>query len=116
MQRRSFLSKAALGAGAGVLAAPAVAQTLPTIQWRLASSFPKSLDTIFGAVDTFSKRVSALTSGRFQIRVSAGGEIVPGLQVMDAVQAGTVEMGHTASYYYFGKDATFSFDTAIHSD
>ena len=113
MHRRSFLSKSAAGAGAAVIAAPAMAQALPAISWRLASSFPKTLDTIFGAADTFTRRVALLTGGRFQIRVFAGGEIVPGLQVMDAVQAGTVEMGHTASYYYFGKDPTFSFDTAM---
>ena len=113
MQRRSFLAKTAVAASAGVVAVPAMAQALPSISWRLASSFPKTLDTIFGAADTFTKRVSALTGGRFQIRSFAGGEIVPGLQVMDAVQAGTVEMGHTASYYYFGKDPTFSFDTAM---
>ncbi len=113
MQRRSFLTQAAVGAGAGALAIPAVAQALPAISWRLASSFPKTLDTIFGAADVFSKRVAQLTGGRFQIRVFAGGEIVPGLQVMDAVQAGTVEMGHTASYYYYGKDAAFAFDCAV---
>ena len=113
MQRRSFLTKTAAGAGAGLIAAPAMAQALPAINWRLASSFPKTLDTIFGAAETFTRRVALLTGGRFQIRVFAGGEIVPGLQVMDAVQAGTVEMGHTASYYYFGKDAAFSFDTAM---
>ncbi len=113
MERRSFLKKAAVGATAGAIAAPALAQSLPTINWRLASSFPKSLDTIFGAADTFVKRVSQLTGGKFNIRVFAAGEIVPGLQVMDAVQAGTVEMGHTASYYYFGKDPTFAFDTAV---
>ena len=113
MQRRSFLAKTAVAAGAGAVAVPAMAQALPAISWRLASSFPKTLDTIFGAADTFTNRVSQLTGGRFQIRSFAGGEIVPGLQVMDAVQAGTVEMGHTASYYYFGKDPTFSFDTAM---
>ena len=113
MQRRSFLAKAGVGAGVGLIAAPALAQALPAIQWRLASSFPKTLDTIFGAADTFTRRVSLLTGGKFQIRVFAGGEIVPGLQVMDAVQAGTVEMGHTASYYYYGKDPSFSFDTAM---
>lgn len=113
MQRRSFLTKTAVAAGTGVIAVPAMAQALPNIRWRLASSFPKTLDTIFGAADTFTSRVSKLTGGRFQIRSFAGGEIVPGLQVMDAVQAGTVEMGHTASYYYFGKDPTFSFDTAM---
>ncbi|NEX61539.1 TRAP transporter substrate-binding protein [Noviherbaspirillum galbum] len=113
MERRSFLKKAAAGASAGAIAAPALAQTQPTINWRLASSFPKSLDTIYGAAETFSKRVSQLTSGKFNIRVFAGGEIVPALQVMDAVQAGTVEMGHSASYYYFGKDPTFAFDGVV---
>jgi TRAP-type mannitol/chloroaromatic compound transport system substrate-binding protein len=113
MRRRSFVAHTVVGASAGVLAVPAVAQSLPAISWRLASSFPKTLDTIFGAADVFTRRVAQLTGGRFQIRAFAGGEIVPGLQVMDAVQAGTVEMGHTASYYYFGKDPTFSFDTAM---
>ncbi|RJG15332.1 TRAP transporter substrate-binding protein [Massilia cavernae] len=113
MERRSFIKKAAVGASAAAVVSPALAQSLPTINWRLASSFPKSLDTIFAASDTLSRRVSQLTGGKFNIRTFAGGEIVPGLQVMDAVQAGTVEMGHSASYYYFGKDATFSFDCAV---
>ena len=104
MERRSFLKKAAVGATAGAVAVPSFAQTNPTINWRLASSFPKSLDTIYGAADVFTKRVSQLTDGKFNIRPFAGGEIVPALQVMDAVQAGTVEIGHSASYYYFGKD------------
>jgi TRAP-type mannitol/chloroaromatic compound transport system substrate-binding protein len=113
MERRSFLKKAAVGAGAGAIAAPAIAQSLPTINWRLASSFPKNLDTIYGAAETLSKRVAAITGGKFNIRVSAAGEIVPALQVFDAVQAGTVEMGHSASYYYVGKDPTFAFDCAM---
>ncbi|WP_317201393.1 TRAP transporter substrate-binding protein [Janthinobacterium sp.] len=115
MQRRSFLKKSAVGAGVGALAVPALAQggSMPTINWRLASSFPKTLDTIFGAADVFIKRVAMLTGGKFNIRQFAAGEIVPGLQVMDAVQAGTVEMGHTPSYYYFGKDPTFAFDCAV---
>jgi TRAP-type mannitol/chloroaromatic compound transport system substrate-binding protein len=113
MLRRSFLTKTAVGASASALAVPALAQALPTINWRLASSFPKTLDTIFGAADVFTKRVLQLTGGKFQIRTFAGGEIVPGLQVLDAVQAGTVEMGHTASYYYYGKDASFAFDCAV---
>ena len=113
MERRSFMKKTAVGATAAAVAAPALAQSMPTINWRLASSFPKSLDTIFAASDTLSKRVSQLTGGKFNIRTFAAGEIVPGLQVMDAVQAGTVEMGHSASYYYFGKDPTFAFDCAV---
>ena len=113
MKRLSFLSGAAAGAAAGIISAPAVVQANTTINWRLASSFPKSLDTIYGAAEVMAKRVSALTDGKFNIRVFPGGELVPALQVMDAVQAATVEMGHSASYYYFGKDATFAFDTAV---
>ncbi|MES2534628.1 MAG: TRAP transporter substrate-binding protein [Pseudomonadota bacterium] len=113
MERRSFLKKAAVGASVGAIAAPALAQTQPTINWRLASSFPKSLDTLYGAAEVLSKRVAQLTGGKFNIRVFAGGEIVPALQVADAVQAGTVEMGHTAAYYYFGKDPAFAFDCAV---
>ncbi|MBK6803435.1 MAG: TRAP transporter substrate-binding protein [Betaproteobacteria bacterium] len=112
MQRRSFLKNTGL---AGILAAgsaPAFAQT-PTIKWRCASSFPKSLDTIYGAAETAAKAVSDITGGKFQIQVFAAGEIVPGLQVADAVQNGTVECGHTAPYYYIGKDPTFAFGTAI---
>ena len=117
MQRRKFLRTAGVGGGAvavaGTLAAPALAQSMPEVKWRLASSFPKSLDTIYGAGEFFAKRVAALTDNKFQIRVFAAGEIVPGLQVVDAVQNETVECGHTASYYYVGKDPTFAFDTAV---
>ncbi|MGE0357362.1 MAG: TRAP transporter substrate-binding protein [Burkholderiales bacterium] len=115
MERRKFLNTAGAGM-AGILAAgsaPAFAQGAGEIKWRLASSFPKSLDTIFGAAEMMSKRVAAATGGRFQIQVFAGGEIVPGLQVLDAVQNGTVACGHTAPYYYWGKDAAFALDTAI---
>ena len=113
MQRRSFLKNAAVGVAAGTLAAPAIAQSQPSIQWRLAASWPKSLDTLYGGVELIAKRVSDLTDGKFQIRTFAGGEIVPGLQVLDAVQAGTVEMGHTSTYYYFGKDPAFALGTSV---
>ena len=114
--RRNFIAGAGL-AGAGALAAgfpaPAIAQAAPEIKWRLASSFPKSLDTIFGGADDIAAYVAAMTDGKFQIRTFASGEIVPAFQVLDAVQKGTVELGHSASYYYVGKDPTFAFDTAI---
>jgi len=113
MKRRLFLKSAALGLAAAPVAAPAIAQSQPELKWRLASSFPKSLDTIYGAAEVVSQRVAAATDGKFQIRVFAGGEIVPGLKVLDAVQDGTVECGHTACYYYVGKDPTFAFDTAL---
>lgn len=113
MERRSFLKKAGVGLAAGAVAAPAIAQQNPSIQWRLTSSFPKSLDTIYGAAEIVSKRVAEATEGKFQIRVFAAGEIVPGLQALDAVQAGTVEACHTAPYYYVGKDPAFAFATNI---
>jgi TRAP-type mannitol/chloroaromatic compound transport system substrate-binding protein len=113
MQRRSFLKKAAAGVAAGAVAAPAIAQSQPTIQWRLAASWPKSLDTLFGGADLVARRVGELTDGKFQIRAFAAGEIVPALQVLDAVQAGTVELGHTALYYYYGKDPAFALATAV---
>ena len=117
MQRRKFLRTAGVGgatiAAAGTLAAPAIAQSMPELKWRLTSSFPKSLDTLYGAAELMAKVVAEATDNKFQIHVFAAGEIVPGLQVADAVQNGTVEMGHTASYYYSGKDLTFALGTAV---
>ena len=112
MQRRSFLKKATIGTSAAALGAPALAQNLPTLNWRLVSSFPKSLDTLFGAPEVFANSLRKATDGKFIIKVFAAGEVVPALQVLDAVQNGTVECGHTASYYYLGKNSAFIFDTA----
>ncbi len=113
VRRRDFFKTAAAGVAATTIAAPAIAQSAPEIRWRLTSSFPKSLDTIFGAAETFARAVSEATDGKFQIQVFAGGEIVPPLQAMDAVQNGTVEICHTCMYYYWGKDPTFAFGTAV---
>lgn len=110
MDRRSFIRKAGFaGAGAAAattLAAPAIAQSMPKVSWRVTSSFPKALDTIFGAAETMAKYVREATDGNFDIQVFAAGELVPGLQAADAAAAGTVEACHTASYYYWGKDPT----------
>jgi TRAP-type mannitol/chloroaromatic compound transport system substrate-binding protein len=113
MKRRDFLRAAGAGLAASAIAAPAIAQTTPALKWRLTASWPKSLDTLFGACEDFSKRVAEITDNKFQIQVFAAGEIVPGLQVLDAVQNGTVEMGNTAGYYYWGKDPSFALATAI---
>jgi TRAP-type mannitol/chloroaromatic compound transport system substrate-binding protein len=112
MKRRDLLKGVGLGVVGGVIGDSQAAET-PPIRWRMASSFPKSLDTIYGAGELLANRVAAMTDGKFKIRVFASGEIVPGLQVLDAVQKETVECGHTASYYYVGKDKTFAFDTAL---
>ncbi|MBQ0822306.1 TRAP transporter substrate-binding protein [Microvirga terrae] len=112
MKRRQFLQAATVGAAATAVAAPAIAQSSPEIKWRLQSGFPKSLDTIFGAAEVIAKYVSEATDGKFQIQPFAAGEIVPQPQIADAVGNGTVELGHTCSYYYFGKDPTFALGTA----
>src|SRR5205809_3081241 len=113
MKRRQFLQAAGLAAAATAVAKPAIAQSMPELKWRLTSSFPKSLDTIYGAAEVFANAVAEATDNKFQIQVLAAGEIVPGLAAADAVQNGTVEMCGTASYYYFGKDPTFAFGTAV---
>ncbi len=123
MNRRKFLGKSLTGvAGAGVVAAcgapqpdsggPAV-QTRKSVTWRVVSSFPRSLDTIYGASEVMAERVEAMSEGRFRVRVYPAGEIVPAFQVMDAVQQGTVQVGQTASYYYTGKNPALAFDACV---
>ncbi|WP_375263125.1 TRAP transporter substrate-binding protein [Palleronia sp.] len=114
MHRRKFLTTAAIGgAGASALAAPAIAQSTPQVKWRCTSSFPQSLDTIYGGAVDVAQYVREATDGAFDIQVFAGGEIVPGLQAADAVQNGTVEMCHTAAYYYVGKSPTWALGAVI---
>src|SRR3984893_9601449 len=114
MKRRDFIKVTGMGvAGAATMAAPAIAQSMPEIKWRMTTSWPKSLDTLHGGAEMMAKVVGEATDNKFQIQTFAAGEIVPGLQVLDAVQNGTVEIGHTASYYYFGKDPTFTFGSAV---
>src|SRR5258708_8748266 len=117
MQRRKFLRNAGVGvaavAASATLAASAIAQSMPELKWRLASSFPKSLDTLYGAGETFAKYITETADNKFQIRIFAAGVIVPGLQVAAAAQNGTVEICHTAAAYHVGNDPTFAFDTAL---
>ncbi len=130
MKRRDFLRTAAAGlAGAGGATAflagcggeqkataqgeaPAV-HTRKRIRWRLASSFPRGLDTIYGGAEVLAEKVTAMTGGNFEIRAYPAGELVPGLQVLDSVQQGTVQIGQTASYYYTGKNPALAFDTCV---
>lgn len=112
MDRRSIIKHAGI---AGVLAAgvaPAV-QAQAAVRWRLASSFPKSLDTIYGGAEVFAKAVKAMSGGKFEITVHPGGELMPPFGVVDGLQAGTVEMAHTVPYYFYGKNPAFALGSAI---
>ncbi len=114
MDRRNFIRSAGVAAATvPALAAPAIAQSSPEIKWRMTSSFPKALDTIFGAAETFARYVAEMTDNRFQIQVFPAGEIAPGLEAANEVGKGSIEMCHTASYYYWGKDPTYAFATAV---
>ncbi|WP_374311590.1 TRAP transporter substrate-binding protein [Dongia sp.] len=116
MLRRNFIKGAGIGGvglAASAVAAPAIAQSAPELNWRLTSSFPKSLDTIYGAAETFSNYVSDATDGKFKIQVFPAGELAPGLEAANEVSKGSVEICHTCSYYYWGKDPTFAFGTAV---
>jgi TRAP-type mannitol/chloroaromatic compound transport system substrate-binding protein len=112
MDRRSLIKHAGI---AGVLAAGAapVVHAQAAVRWRLASSFPKALDTIYGAAEVFADSVKRMSGGKFDVTVHAAGELMPAFGVVDGVQQGTVECVHTAPYYFFGKDDTFAMDTAI---
>ena len=126
MKRRDFFKKASVGAVAsgtllagcgggsssGVDGAAAI-QTDQRVRWRLVSSFPRSLDTIFGVADTLSARLEALTGGNFSVRVYPAGELVPPFEVLEAAQKGTVQVAHTASYYYIGKNPALAFDCCV---
>jgi TRAP-type mannitol/chloroaromatic compound transport system substrate-binding protein len=115
MKRRDFVKGAGIGAVAGTaaIAAPYVHAQSPRLRWRMATSWPTSLETIYGGAADFCERVGQLTGGRFTIRPYAAGELVGGLQVFDAVQSGTVQAGHTASYYYVGKEPTLALDCSV---
>ena len=128
IKRRDFIRTAAGGAaaaaGAGALTAcgegpaggPVTAEAAvqgPEVSWRMATSFPPSLDILHGTAERLAERIEVLTGGRFQIRVYAAGEIVPALQVMDAVQQGTVQAGYTGGYYYIGKNPALAFDSTV---
>ena len=112
MDRRSLIKRTGI---AGVLAAgvaPAV-HAQPAVRWRLASSFPKSLDTIFGSAEKMSQTVKALSGGKFEVSVHPAGELMPAFGVVDALEKDTIEMAQSAAYYFAGKDPIFSMSCAI---
>ena len=113
MDRRSIIKHAGIAGVLAAGAAPAAYAQGANVRWRLASSFPKSLDTIFGGAETFAKKVGEMSGGKFTISTHATAELIPAFGVVDGVQNGTVECCHTAPYYFFGKDETFALGCAI---
>jgi TRAP-type mannitol/chloroaromatic compound transport system substrate-binding protein len=117
LNRRNFLSKGVVAgvatAASATLAAPAIAQELPKLRWRLTSGFPNNLDTIYGGAVVMANALSKITEGKFEIQVFQAGELVPGPQALDAVNANTVEIAHTCGYYFTGKDPTFAIGSTI---
>ncbi len=93
----------------------AVAQdsSLPDLNWDMPTSWPVALDTIFGGAQVFAERVGVLTGGKFKVSPRAAGEVAPGLEVLNVVQEGAFPIGHTASYYYVGKNPLTAFGTAL---
>jgi TRAP-type mannitol/chloroaromatic compound transport system substrate-binding protein len=112
MDRRSVIKNAGIASILAAGVAPAV-HAQAALRWRLTSSFPKALDTLFGVNDVFAAKVKEMTGGKFEITTHAAGEIVPAFGTVDATKDGTVEMSNTAPYYYFGKDETFALGCAI---
>lgn len=112
MDRRSLIKRAGI---AGVLAAgvaPAV-HAQPAVRWRMATSFPKALETLHGCAVKFSETVSALSGGKFEVSVHAAGELMPAFGIVDALADDSIEMGETAAYYYTGKHPAFAFGCAV---
>jgi TRAP-type mannitol/chloroaromatic compound transport system substrate-binding protein len=113
MKRRTFLKQAAAGVAAGAIASPAIAQSKDQVKWRMATSWPKSLDAMHGSAEKMCKRVGELTDGKFAIQCFAAGEIVPPLGVFDAVANRTIEANHTLNAFFFGKDPVYAFDSGV---
>jgi TRAP-type mannitol/chloroaromatic compound transport system substrate-binding protein len=117
MKRREFLSAtaktAAIGAASTAFAAPNIVHAQGNVRWQMATSWPVSLDTIYGGAQIFAERVAALTDGKFQITPNPAGKLSKGTDILDVVSQGAVPIGHTASYYYIGKSPATAFGTAI---
>jgi len=109
--RRTLLRKGGL-ALAGAVAAPAVARA-DTLRWRMVTSWPKRLPGPGMSAERIAERIATLSGGRLQITVQAAGELVPAFEVLDAVGGGVAEMGHTAAFYWQGKQPATAYYTTV---
>ncbi len=125
MERRRFIESLGLGATATALvacgqqpgidegAASASVETNPKVDWKLVTSWPKNFPGLGTAPENLAKIVSAMTGGQFKIKVYGAGELVPALEVFDAVSQGTAAVGHSAAYYWKGKMPAAPFFTSV---
>ena len=119
MKRRDFVSGLAVAAGAAACSRQAAdcgaAGSAPTetFEWNLATSWPPGLPGLGVGVENLAKRIEKASNGRLKIKIFAGGELVPALEVLDAVSRGTVQMGHDSAYYHRGKIPAAQYFTAI---
>ena len=121
MKRRDLLAAAGVGLAASALAGcqqhtdgaceqPSAGQGF---NWKMVTSWPKNFPGVGVGAERFAKQVEAMSNGRLKIEVHAAGELVPALEVFDAVSRGTAEMGHGAAYYWRGRVAAAQFFCAL---
>ena len=109
MKRREFVTGAALLAGLSACAQEELEQanrrsgSTEKFEWNMTTSWPPHLPGLGVGADNLAKNIEIASNGRLKIKVYAGGELVPPLEVFDAVSQGTVHMGHDSSYYHRGK-------------
>jgi len=116
--RRTLAHGAGFAAALGLMgavaarAAPALAQS-DKRRWRMVTSWPKRLPGPGMSAERVAERIGALSGGRLEVAVSAAGEVVPAFEVLDAVGSGVAEMGHTAAFYWQGKEPAAAFFTTV---
>ncbi|MBV1873925.1 MAG: TRAP transporter substrate-binding protein, partial [Gammaproteobacteria bacterium] len=125
MKRRHFITALGLSAAASLTAcgentnecndnkASTASSEKKTYKWKLLTSWPKNFPGLGTAPERFAKIVKDMSNGRLNIHVYGAGEIVPALEVFDAVSSGAAEIGHSGPYYWKGKNPATQFFTAI---
>ncbi len=110
MKRRQFLRAAGLAAGAGI-AAPALAQASSGVKWKLTSSFPANLETLYGGAKVFADAAREASDGRIDIEIHPAGEIAGAIDALDAVKDGRADCAQTALHYWWGVEPALIFAT-----
>lgn len=115
MRRREFIKKAGAGSlvAGSVMVAPAVARGAETFKWKMITTWPKNFPGLGTGANNLAKLITEMSGGRIQVKVYGATELVPALEVFDAVSRGTAEMGHGAAYYWKGKSEVAQFFSAV---